>query len=240
MPDIWVSQRRFESLACLPRVFPTWRGLSAGTHAPRLPRFTHGLVPSQRFGVIPAQCPAPHCIDENRQMPRVPLPSVGIALAGGCKLHPCEDVTPRSSLIRTHSPIPFASSCLRLLASYKKSSQVATSPCCQRDLPDVISANPSSDAWSLATAVPRSAFTCFFLRVIGLPHEMSGSASRNSPRIRLLTVAIFDAADISLCSGLRVCSSPRSFLPLLMFRRAAGTFTSGLNVRRYLRTHRIC
>src|ERR1017187_3137483 len=135
-------------------------------------------------------------------MPRVPLPSVGIALAGGCKLHPCEDVTPRSSLIRTHSPIPFASSCLRLLASYKKSSQVATSPCCQRDLPDVISANPSSDAWSLATAVPRSAFTCFFLRVIGLPHEMSGSASRNSPRIRLLTVAIFDAADIPLCSGL--------------------------------------
>src|ERR1035437_2268965 len=60
------------------------------------------------------------------------------------------------------------------LASYKKSSQVATSPCCQRDLPDVISANPSSDAWSLATAVPRSAFTCFFLRVIGLPHEVMG------------------------------------------------------------------
>jgi hypothetical protein len=86
---------------------------------------------------------------------------------------------------------------LTLLASCKKSSQVATSPCCQRDLPDVISANPSSDAWSLATAVPRSAHTCFFLRVIGLPHEMSGSASRNSPRIRLLTVAIFDAADIS-------------------------------------------
>jgi hypothetical protein len=123
-------------------------------------------------------------------MPRVPLPSVGITLAGGCKIHPCEDVTPRSSLLRTHSPIPFGSSCLRLLASYKKSSQVATSPCCQRDLPDVISANPSSDAWSLAPAVPRSAYTCFFLRVIGLPHEMSGSASRNGPRIRLLAGGI--------------------------------------------------
>src|ERR1019366_2476464 len=46
-------------------------------------------------------------------MPRVPLPSVGITLAGGCQIHPCEDVTPRSSLIRTHSPIPFGSSCLR-------------------------------------------------------------------------------------------------------------------------------
>jgi hypothetical protein len=32
--------------------------------------------------------------------------------------------------------------------------QVATSPCCQRDLPDVISANPSSDAWSPTTTGP--------------------------------------------------------------------------------------
>src|ERR1700758_2649047 len=43
------------------------------------------------------------------------------------------------------------------LASCKKSSQVASSPCCHWDLPDVISANLSSDAWSPTTAVPRSA-----------------------------------------------------------------------------------
>src|ERR1035437_3865913 len=103
---------------------------------------------------------------------------------------------------------------LSLVASCKKSSQVATSPCCHRDLPDVISANLSSDAWSPTTAVPRSAYTCFFLRVIGLPPERSGSASRFYPRIRLLAGGVFEAADISLCSGLRVCSSPRSFLPL--------------------------
>src|SRR5271169_1782848 len=100
------------------------------------------------------------------------------------------------------------------LASCKKSSQVASSPCCHRDLPDVISANLSSDAWSPTTAVPRSAYTCFFLRVVGLPLERSGSASRFDPRIRLLAGGVFEAADISLCSGLRVCSSPRSFLPL--------------------------
>ena len=100
------------------------------------------------------------------------------------------------------------------LTSGKKSSQVASSPCCHRDLPDVVSANLSSDAWSPTTAVPRSAYTCFFLRVIGLPPERSGSASRFSPRIRLLAGGVFEAADISLCSGLRVCSSPRSFLPL--------------------------
>jgi hypothetical protein len=34
------------------------------------------------------------------------------------------------------------------------------------------------------------------------------------PRTRLFRGAFFDAADISLCSGLRVCSSPRSLLPL--------------------------
>src|ERR1700687_4583743 len=100
------------------------------------------------------------------------------------------------------------------LASCKKSSQVATSPCYHRDLPDVISADLSPDAWSPTTAVPRGAYTCFFLRVIGLPPERSGSASRFFPRIRLLAGGVFEAADISLCSGLRVCSSPRSFLPL--------------------------
>src|ERR1019366_2329027 len=54
-------------------------------------------------------------------------------------------------------------------ASSEESLQVATSPCCQRDLPDVISVNPSLGAWAPVTAVPRSAHACFFLHVIGLP-----------------------------------------------------------------------
>jgi hypothetical protein len=110
------------------------------------------------------------------------------------------------------------------LASSRKSSQVATSPCCHRDLPDVISVNLSSDAWSLATAVPRSAYTCYFLRVIGLPQQRRGSASRLNPRTRLLAEAFFEAADIPLCSGLRVCSSPRSFLPLRILPQGSRDF----------------
>src|SRR6266481_2710111 len=55
------------------------------------------------------------------------------------------------------------------LASFEESLQVATSPCCWRDLPDVISANPSLRAWASATAVSRSAHACFFPHVIGLP-----------------------------------------------------------------------
>src|ERR1700680_373374 len=39
------------------------------------------------------------------------------------------------------------------LASFEESLQVATSPCCWRDLPDVISANPSLRAWAPVTAV---------------------------------------------------------------------------------------
>jgi hypothetical protein len=55
------------------------------------------------------------------------------------------------------------------LASFEESLQVATSPCCGRDHPDVISANPSLGAWAPVTAVPWSASACFFLHVIGLP-----------------------------------------------------------------------
>jgi len=62
-------------------------------------------------------------------------------------------------------------------ASLEESLQVATSPCCHRDLPDVISANLSSDAWSPTTAGPQSAYTCFFLHGIGLPQQGCGSAS---------------------------------------------------------------
>jgi hypothetical protein len=54
-------------------------------------------------------------------------------------------------------------------ASFVESLQVATSPCCRRDLPDVISVNPSLGAWAPVTAVSRSAHACFFLHVIGLP-----------------------------------------------------------------------
>src|SRR5450756_1401072 len=42
-------------------------------------------------------------------------------------------------------------------------------PAAGRDLPDVISVNPSLRAWAPVTAVPWSAPACFFLHVIGLP-----------------------------------------------------------------------
>ena len=47
-----------------------------------------------------------------------------------------------------------------------------------RDLPDVISAILSPDAWPSIPTVPPSALACFFLGVIGLPQTRLGSASR--------------------------------------------------------------
>ncbi len=46
------------------------------------------------------------------------------------------------------------------------------------DLPDVISAILSSDAWPSIPTVPPNALACFFLGVIGLPQTPLGSASR--------------------------------------------------------------
>jgi len=73
------------------------------------------------------------------------------------------------------------------IASLEESLQVATSPCCHRDLPDVISASLSSDAWSPTTAGPRSAYTCFFLPGIGLPQQGMCRLARFYPRTRFFT-----------------------------------------------------
>jgi hypothetical protein len=57
--------------------------------------------------------------------------------------------------------------------------------------------------------------------------------------MQLFVETIFEAADIPLCSGHQVCSPPRLLPPLRQCRRAAEAFTSGQNVRRCLRMHRV-
>ena len=88
-----------------------------------------------------------------------------------------EGVTPPSSLLRAHVPLPLGSLLLRHLASFEGSWQVVLSPCCPRELPDVISENLSLDAGSRTPAVPPYALTCFFPGVVGLPPAKMGSAS---------------------------------------------------------------
>src|SRR5271169_853082 len=110
------------------------------------------------------------------------------------------------------------------LASCKKSSQVAPSPCCQP--------GPSRRYLCesfLGCLVPYHGgpTECVYLFLppchrpsprevwVGFPLLSANTTSRGG---------VFEAADISLCSGLRVCSSPRSFLPLLKVPQGSRDF----------------
>ena len=136
------------------------------------------------------------------------------------------------------SPLWFSSP--SALASFEESLPVATSPGYPRDLPDVISANLSSVAWSLATAVPPGALACFFPDVIGLPQQRCGSASRFTREHG------FSAERFSkLQTFLNVQASEFARLPDRSYHcayhlRAAESFRSGYHALRCLRAHRIC
>ena len=110
-----------------------------------------------------------------------------------------EGVTPPSSLLRAHVPLPLGSLLLRHLASFEESWQVVRSPCCPRELPDVISENLSLDAGSRTPAAHR----------VLLP--VSSTVSSAFPRRELGRLSAF---------GLRITTSRRivSRMQILMFR----------------------
>ena len=83
------------------------------------------------------------------------MPNSGITSVGETWSVSWEGITPPSSLILAHVPLPLVSLLLRQLASFEESLQVVSSPCCPRELPDVISESPSLDAGSRTPAVHR-------------------------------------------------------------------------------------
>jgi hypothetical protein len=85
------------------------------------------------------------------QVPRVPLPGAGVTAAGMTSCVISKGVTPSSSLVRTHVPI-HGSPSASVGTSCGGSLQVVASPCWVMDLPDVISASPSSDVWTSSPA----------------------------------------------------------------------------------------
>ena len=145
---------------------PLRRGLSAGSHTPRCPWFTHSLVPPPA-SVIAGSVSGRRAIDKTAKCPESLCPILALPPSGR------RTPPPRKTLLlRPRSYGLMRQSRLALLyfgfASLEKSLQVATSPCCHRDLPDVISASPSRDAWPL----PRRLAGCMYL-LLPLQHRPS-------------------------------------------------------------------
>src|ERR1700694_1423241 len=113
---------------------------------PVFEEFAPSFVPGPGCGLICSVLSSrARACRRNHQVPRVPLPDVGVTSIRETCPASSEDITPRSLLLRTHSPIPSSSPLLWFVASFEESLQIATSLCCSRDLPDVISAILSSD-----------------------------------------------------------------------------------------------
>ena len=135
-----------------------------------------------------------------------------------------EGVTPPSSLILAHVPLPLGSLLLRHLASFEESWQVVRSPCCPRELPDVISENLSLDAGSRTPAVHRVLSPVSSTMSSAFPTCGLGRLPASIPRFTTSRRRVLEAADIPLCSGLQVCSPPRSFLPLRILPQGSRGF----------------
>ena len=127
MPDCRISQVRFEalafpllglpSLARFKRWFatPDFHGLPIASFHGRQ-RLNASSVSGSRLPMKTAKCPESLC------------PTSQLLHRGGLHIASCEDVTPRSSLIRTHSPIPFGSSSLRPLLSERSLRRLLPAP----------------------------------------------------------------------------------------------------------------
>ena len=88
------------------------RGSSAGSHTPRLRMVCSQLSSISCVGLC-RLCVRPPCCRWHHQVPRVPLPDLGVTLIRETWTASCEDITPRSWLLQTHSSIPFGSPLLR-------------------------------------------------------------------------------------------------------------------------------
>src|SRR5215467_11013314 len=124
-------------------------------------------------------------------------------------------------------------------ASFEESLQVVPSPCCRRDLPDVSSVNPSLGAGAPVTAGSAEC-SCLFLppRHRPSPVHYRGRLPASPRQNDFMTDPFFETAVISLCSGLQVCSPPRSFLPLRLIASGQPGLLSEQNMLRFLRMHR--
>ena len=126
-----------------------------------------------------------------------------------------------------------------VLPRWRSLCRLSTSPCCPPDLPDVISEDLSCDAWAPITTVCRVLIPVSSSATAAFPTKQWVGFTVQFRLSDFPAVGFFEIAAISLCSGLTFCSPLWSLLPLQFPVGQLVAFTSGQNVRRCLRTHRI-
>jgi hypothetical protein len=156
---------------------------------------------------------------------RAPSANSGVTSVGEALPASWESITPPSSLILAHSPLPLGSLLLRHLASFGESSQVVTSPCCPRQLPDVSSENLSLDAGPHTPAVHR------------VLAPVTSTVSSAFPMEELGRLPAFVPRTTSRRSGFRGCRyfvmfRPPSLLAPLVVPTAANTAAGQLGLLR--------
>ena len=197
IPDGQISRVRFETLAFFRRAFPS------------LERFKRWSVYTPGHSGLPSTSPPELSwryagfIKPAAIRPRRPPSALSLFAQLGCYLRwgdvraiSSEGVTPPSSLLRAHVPLPLGSLLLRHLASFEESWQVVRSPCCPRELPDVISENLSLDAGSRTPAVHRVLSPVTSTMSSAFPKQRMGRLPAFVPRITTSRRRCFEDADI--------------------------------------------
>src|SRR5215469_4063630 len=232
---------RFEALAFLPWTFPNKMKFKCWcSYAPSSLGLTTASTHLLTYGLGSVLCPT--------TVQTVSPPSAQSPFAqSGCNPPwgdapsvSSEDIAPPFSLLRTHSPVSASSPLLRFCLVGGVFAGLSTSPCCPPDLPDVISEDLSCDAWAPITTVCRLHVPVSSSATAAFPTRKWVGFTVNFRLSDFTAVGIFEIAAISLCSGLTFCSPLWSLLPPQFPAGQLVTFTSGQNVLRYLRTHRIC
>ena len=157
IPDGQISRVRFETLAFFRRPSQVVERLKRWfVYTPATPGLPTASSPEPSVAYSPVLSSRPP--RRSKRPPSVLSPFAQLRCYlrwGDVSAISSEGVTPPSSLLRAHVPLPLGSLLLRHLASFEESLQVVRSPCCPRELPDVISENLSLDAGSRTPAVHR-------------------------------------------------------------------------------------
>ena len=142
------------------------------------------------------------------------MPDVGVTSIGETCSVPSEGVTPHSSLLRTHAPIPSGSPLLRPWPRSRSLCSLRSAAAASGMFPTLslrifLQMPDPMPRRSHEVHLPVSSFVSS-----ASPRSRVGRLPASNPRTRLFADRLFEAADIPLCSGLQICSPPRSFPPL--------------------------